>query len=186
MSGSSTCSETELNSDMYPIKHPGGPGGDAPPSINIEAKIDPSKLDLNCLVVSDLVKIKGDLIKFSANFDKLNFEKLSKGELKKVKTDLANSNLRLLAKYDWTEIKNDVLNKCHAELEILRDDYDNRMDLLNVEHEVKMRKLKESYQEQIDGLKFELNEALRSAQMSVSTAVQEAVNVTVSIDLLIL
>ncbi|KRT78672.1 hypothetical protein AMK59_7050, partial [Oryctes borbonicus] len=158
MSDSSTCSE--LNSEM-------GPGGDAAPSSDIEQRLDPSRLDLKSLSNDDLLKIRDDLMRFGANFAKIDFDRLSKGELKKIKTDLANSNLRLLAKYDWSEIRKDVQNKYHAELEILREDYDNRMDLLNVEHDVKMRNMKESYQEQIDALKFELNEALRSAQMSV-------------------
>ncbi|GJQ85469.1 hypothetical protein Trydic_g23892 [Trypoxylus dichotomus] len=171
MSDSSTCSE--LNSDLYSGRHPAGPGGDAAPSSDIEQKLDPSRLDLESLSNADLLRIRDDLMKFSADFANVDFERLSKGELKKFKTDLANSNFRLLAKYDWSDIKKDVRNKYHAELEILREDYDNRMDLLNVEHDVRMRNVKESYQEQIEALKFELNEALRSAQMSVSTAVQE-------------
>lgn len=81
--------------------------------------------------------------------------------------------MQTLSKYDFSKIKSELQNKYHAELEILREDYENRIDLLNVEHENKLRDIDRKYGEEIEALKYDLAEALKLAQ---NGPVQEVVS----------
>lgn len=82
-----------------------------------------------------------------------------------------------MCRYELSNVKNELQNKYHAELEILREDYENRIDLMNVEHENKQQSLERKYIEKIEILKFDLDEALKgSTQLSISSAVQEVVS----------
>lgn len=70
-------------------------------------------------------------------------------------------------------MKTELQNKYHAELEVLREDYENRFDLLNVEHENKLRDMERKYGEEIETLKYDLAEAMKLAQ---SGPIQEVVS----------
>lgn len=90
-----------------------------------------------------------------------------------MKTELSKHDLKGLSKYDFTNIKAELQNKYHAELEVLREDYENRIDLLNVEHENKLRDIERKYGEEIETLKYDLAEALKVAQ---NGSIQEVVS----------
>lgn len=58
-------------------------------------------------------------------------------------------------------------------MEVLREDYENRIDLLNVEHENRLRDIERKYGEEIETLKYDLAEAMKLAQ---SGPIQEVVS----------
>lgn len=96
-------------------------------------------------------------------------------EVNKLNSELSKLDLQGLSKYDFATIKSELQNKYHAELEILREDYENRIDMLSIEHENKLHDIERKYGEEIDALKYELTEALKLAQ---NGPVQEVVSVS--------
>lgn len=89
-----------------------------------------------------------------------------------MKLDLSKFDLQSLSKYDLSNMRSELQNKYHAELEILREDYENRIDLLNVEHESRLRDIERKYGEEIETLKYDLAEALKQ-----SGPIQEVVSI---------
>lgn len=178
MSGSSSLSEVELASDMIftPPQPQPGPGGDTAPSSMDLSKLYSAKREMQNLSKTILVQLKNELINLLDSFNKYDIENISKSDLSSLKLELAQFDLSALLKYDLNTIKNELQNKYHAELEILREDYENRIDALNVDHENKHQSIERRYEEKMDVLKCDLDEALKSAAISVSTAVQEAVS----------
>jgi hypothetical protein len=152
MSGSSSCSDGELSSDF--VFNQPGPGGDT--------KVDYTKKD-----ITKLHQSLSQMISLMQNF---NLNELSDNEFEQLKAEIGKFDFRNLIKYDLSTIKNELQNKYHAELEILREDFDNRVDVMNVEHENKLRSLEKRYVEEID----DLNSQLRSRV--VTTAQQEVAN----------
>lgn len=152
MSGSSSCSDGELSSDF--VFNQPGPGGDN--------KVDYTKKD-----ITKLHQSLSQMISLMQNF---NLNELSDNEFEQLKAEIGKFDFRNLIKYDLSTIKNELQNKYHAELEILREDFDNRVDIMNVEHENKLRSLEKRYVEEID----DLNSQLRSRV--VTTAQQEVVS----------
>ncbi|KAJ3623780.1 hypothetical protein MTP99_017443 [Tenebrio molitor] len=152
MSGSSSCSDGELSSDF--VFNQPGPGGDN--------KVDYTKKD-----ITKLHQSLSQMISLMQNF---NLNELSDNEFEQLKAEIGKFDFRNLIKYDLSTIKNELQNKYHAELEILREDFDNRVDVMNVEHENKLRSLEKRYVEEID----DLNSQLRGRV--VTTAQQEVAN----------
>lgn len=161
MSGS-TCSEAELNSDML-FSHPPGPHGDI--SYNLQPNI----------TKKDLTNLKNELNSVLDKINKYNLENISEDDFGALKSEMAKCNLNNLLKYDLAVIRNDLQNKYHAELEVLREDNENRVDLLNVEHDKKLRGLENRYLEEIEVLKSQIDELGRQ-NLSISSAVQEVVS----------
>lgn len=60
---------------------------------------------------------------------------------------------------DLHNLRVELQNKYHAELEILREDYENRIDELRINNENIQSDLEKKYMEQIDVLKIDLEEA---------------------------
>lgn len=149
MSGSSSCSE--ISSDF--VFGTPGPGGDC--------KVDFTKKDIRKMrhVLSHIVSLLN-------NYD---IDNLSNDDLDKLTTEISKCELQSVFKHDLAAIKSELQNKYHAELEILREDFDNRIDLNNVDHENKRRELEKTYLEEIQ----DLNTQLRGR---VSTTVQEVVS----------
>lgn len=148
--------------------HP-GPSGDSGPSSFDIAKLE--KKNSSGLSKKDLLKLKEELEAVSKEFAKYNLEKISKHELNGLKSDLSKFDFHGLAKYDLANVKSELQNKYHAELEILREDYENRIDVMNVAHENKLQEIERKYAEEIDVLKYDLAEALKQ-----SGPVQEVVS----------
>ncbi|XP_972088.2 pericentrin isoform X2 [Tribolium castaneum] len=142
MSESSSCSE--LSSDFV------GPGGDT--------RVDYTR--------KDLVKLRQSLVQLIKIFDGFNLEDLSDSDFERLTSEIGKFEFRNLLKFDLSLMKSELQNKYHAELEILREDYDNRVDELNVEHEKKLKSLNE----EID----DLNRQLRGR--IVTTSQQEVAN----------
>lgn len=174
MSGSSSCSE--LASDLlYSGSNPhGGPAGDSAP-ISLE-KLEIHKKDFSGLSKADILKIKTDLDAVYLEFNKYNFEKISKQDLANLKVELGKFDMRNLIVYDLANIKSELQKNYNAELEILREDYENKIDLLNVENEQKIQNTERKYLDKIENLKFELDEALKTTQLSIGSTVQEVVS----------
>lgn len=64
-------------------------------------------------------------------------------------------------KSDLNNLRLELQNKYHAELEILREDYENRLDELRINNENVQQENEKKYLEQIDQLKTELEETQR-------------------------
>ncbi|RZC43306.1 myosin-9-like, partial [Asbolus verrucosus] len=150
MSGSSSCSEMELSSDFV-FSQP-GPGGDA--------KVDYTK--------KDIAKMHQTLTQVINMFDNYNVNELSDDDFDRLKHEIGKFDLRSLIKCDLASMRSELQNKYHAELEILREDFDNRVDVMNVEHENKLRSVEKRYLEEID----DLNAQLRGR---IATTVQQEV-----------
>lgn len=174
MSGSSSCSE--LASDLlYSASNPHpGPAGDSAP-ISLE-KLEIHKKDFGGLSKSDFHKIKTDLDAVYLEFNKYNFEKISKHDLANLKAELGKFDMRNLVIYDLSNVKSELQKNYNAELEILREDYENKIDLLNVENEKKVQNTERKYLDKIENLKFEMDEALKTTQLSIASTVQEVVS----------
>lgn len=69
-------------------------------------------------------------------------------------------------KTDLNSLRLELQNKYHAELEILREDYDNRLDELKIKHDTLVQDIEEKYVNQIELLKTELEEAQKNAVTS--------------------
>ncbi|KAK4873718.1 hypothetical protein RN001_013078 [Aquatica leii] len=164
MSESSLCSES---SDILISGAHAGPGGDT--GFNIETR----KKHFQEFSKQDCVKLQKDLSNVVKNLNKYDLEKINNDEHRNLLNELQEHNLQSVFKFDLTGFKLEMQNKFHAELEILREDYENRIDVLNVDHNAQLLNLEKKYVEQIDSLKLELDEALRNVEMNVSTAVQE-------------
>ncbi|KAJ8944430.1 hypothetical protein NQ318_002127 [Aromia moschata] len=160
MSGS-TCSEAELNSDLM-MSHPPGPDGDM--RLNVEPN----------LTKKDLANLKNELSSVLDKIDQYNLDGITDEDFGALKAEIATCNLNNLLKYDLTIIKNDLRNKYHAELEVLREDGENRIDVLNVEHEARLKSLEGRYLEEIEQLKAQLDEMGRH-NMGVTSAIQEVI-----------
>ncbi|KAJ8981747.1 hypothetical protein NQ317_004927 [Molorchus minor] len=157
MSGS-TCSEAELNSD--PFSHSPGPDGD------IRLHLEPN------LTKKDISNLKNELSSILTKVGKYNLDSITEEDFARLKSEIGKCNLNNLLKYDLTIIRNELQNKYHAELEVLREDNENRIDVLNVEHEARIKSLENKYVEEIEQLKCRLDE-MGMQQMSISSAVQE-------------
>ncbi|VEN34273.1 unnamed protein product [Callosobruchus maculatus] len=158
MSGS-TCSEPELNSDLLFSNTP-GPCGDT--NFNIQPN----------LTKKDVVNLRNELSSILERISKFQLENISDDDMEKLKSEISSSNLSILLKYDLSVIKSDLQNKYHAELEVLREENENRVDLLRVKHEEKLRNLEDKYVEEINDLRIQLDEMTRQ-NINISTAVQE-------------
>nr|CAH7720562.1 unnamed protein product [Callosobruchus chinensis] len=158
MSGS-TCSEPELNSDLLFSNTP-GPCGDT--NYNIQPN----------LTKKDVVNLRNELSSILERISKFQLENISDDDMEKLKSEITSSNLSILLKYDLSVIKSDLQNKYHAELEVLREENENRVDLLRVKHEEKLRTLEDKYVEEINDLRIQLDEMTRQ-NINISTAVQE-------------
>ncbi|KAF5306240.1 hypothetical protein FQA39_LY08938 [Lamprigera yunnana] len=161
MSESSLCSET---SDILFS----GPGGDTGQIFGVSLKRHFQEFTKH-----DCIKLKNDLTNVIKDLNKYNLEEIKAEEHLNLLCDLQNHNLQSVFKFDLSVFKLEMQNKYHAELEILREDYENRIDILNVDHNSQIDNLEKKYIRQIDSLKFELGEALRNAELNVTSAVQE-------------
>ncbi|CAH1963297.1 unnamed protein product [Acanthoscelides obtectus] len=158
MSGS-TCSEAELNSDVLFSNTP-GPCGDT--SYNIQ---------LN-LTKKDVVNLRNELSSLLERIAKYQLDNISDDDMEKLKSEILSSNMGILLKYDLGVIRSDLQNKYHAELEVLREDHENKVDMLRLKHEDKLRTLENKYLEEINDLRIQLEEITRQ-NMNSSSAVQE-------------
>lgn len=71
-------------------------------------------------------------------------------------------------------------------MEVLREDYENRIDLLSVEHENRLRDIERKYGEEIETLKYDLAEAMKLVQSGpVQEVVSEKLIVYVVIDVVL-
>lgn len=72
-------------------------------------------------------------------------------------------------KTDLSVLRLELQNKYHAELEILREDYENRIDELRISNENIQNEIEKKFVEQIEVLKTDLEEAQRyvTAQQEV-------------------
>lgn len=161
MSGS-TCSDADLNSDLL-FSHPPGPHGD------ISHDLQPN------ITKKDLTNLKNELNIVLDKINRYNLENISEEDFDALKTEMGACNLNNLLKYDLAAIRSDLQNKYHAELEVLREDNENKVDVLNVEHENKLRSVEDKYLEEIENLKCQLDELGRQ-NLSISSAVQEVVS----------
>ncbi|KAG5898706.1 hypothetical protein JTB14_030655 [Gonioctena quinquepunctata] len=157
MSGS-TCSEAELNSDPV-FSHPTGPDGD------IHYDLQPN------LTKKDIFNLQNELSSLIAKIARYNLDNLADDDLQNLKSEIGKSDLNNLLKYDLSVIRNDLRKKYHAELEVLREENENKLDELNVQFENKLRGAEEKYLDEIEGLKVRLDEM--GKQVSVCSAVQE-------------
>ncbi|XP_031352709.1 A-kinase anchor protein 9-like isoform X3 [Photinus pyralis] len=157
MSESSLCSES-LDFHFTGSHLPSGPGGDSS-HLHIELpKIEPPKPNFKAFTKSDCVKLKQDLSDIVKTLAEYDLERISQEDHADLITSLEKCNLQQVFKFDLSAFK----NKCNAELEILREDYENRIEVQNTKN-----------MERIDSLKSELEEALRNAELNIHTAVQE-------------
>ncbi|KAK5641438.1 hypothetical protein RI129_009985 [Pyrocoelia pectoralis] len=172
ISESSSCSESldYVFSGSHP---PSGPGGDATHiHINLP-RIEHIKATFQKFTKSDCIKLKKDLLNIVEDLNRYDLESISREEHADLLTNLEKCNLQQVFKFDLSRFKLEMQNKYHAELEILREDYMNRIDNLNVDHDNKIRHIESKYMEQIDSLQCDLQEALQNAEVNVHTAVQE-------------
>lgn len=144
MSESSSCSEAELSDFVQP-----GPGGDT--------KVDFTK--------KDLIKLRQTLAEITKLFGNIDDE-ISDEDFEFLKGEISKFEFKNLLKFDLNVLQ----NKYHAELEILREDFDNRVDVLNVEHENHLKSVERKFLEEIE----ELNRQLRGR--IVTTCQQEVVS----------
>nr|CAI5846452.1 unnamed protein product [Callosobruchus analis] len=161
MSGS-TCSEPELNSDLLFSNTP-GPCGDT--NFNIQPN----------LTKKDVINLRNELSSILERISKFQLDNISDDDMEKLKSEISSSNLSILLKYDLSVIKSDLQNKYHAELEVLREEHENRVDLMRVKHEEKLRTLEDKYVEEISDLRLQLDEMTRQ-NINISAAVQEVVS----------
>lgn len=161
MSGS-TSSEIDLNSDLL-FSHPPGPHGDV--SYDLQPNI----------TKKDLTNLKNELNTVLDRINRYDLENISEEDFRALRAEVGACNLNNLLKYDLAVIRNDLQNKYHAELEVLREDNENKVDLLNVEHGKKLRSLEDKYLEEVENLKCQLDELGRQ-NLSISSAVQEVVS----------
>lgn len=152
MSGSSSCSELDLPLDFH-FNQP-GPGGDT--------KSDYSRKDLS--------KMRENLSQIVAILDRHNLNSLTDDEFDDLRQEIYKMDLKSLFKMDLNSIKSELQNKYHAELEILREDFDNRVDILTVEYESKLAEVQQKHLEEVD----DLNQQLRGRICTNST--QEVVS----------
>lgn len=148
MSGSS--SSSEISADF--VFGGAGPGGDT--------KVDFTKKD-----VGKMRHVLAQVMSLLNNYD---IDNLSDEDLNKLITEIRQYELQSVLKHDLVAIKSELQNKYHAELEILREDFDNRIDLNNVEHENNLRKLEQRYLEEVQDLNMQL-------RGRISTTVQQEV-----------
>ncbi|KAJ8933982.1 hypothetical protein NQ314_013662 [Rhamnusium bicolor] len=158
MSGS-TCSEAELNSDIL-LSHSPGPDGD------MRYDLQPN------ITKKDLTNLKNELNSALNKINRYNLDNITEDDFSALKSEIGKCNLNNLLKYDLAIIKNDLQNKYYAELEVLREGNENKVDLLNVEHEKKLRNLESRYLEEMENLKCQLDELARQ-NVTISSAVQE-------------
>lgn len=161
MSGS-TCSDADLNSDLI-FSHPPGPDGD------MKYPLQPN------ITKKDIINLQNELNSLLTKIGKYNLDSVTDEDFGNLKSEIGKSNLNILLKYDLSLIKNDLQDKYHAELEILREDNENKLDEMNVQFENKLKNLEDKYKEEIENLKIEIDE-LHKHQLSISSAVQEVVS----------
>lgn len=148
MSGSSI-SENELNSDVFFTPAP-GPGGDVP---------NPS------LTKKDILKLKSELENMLDTISNCDLETLNDDDLKRLREDFKKCPINNVIRYDLTNIRLDLQNKYHAELEIMNEQHENTIDMMNVEFEKKLKEMEE-----------ELMKVKSQVQVyNVSSSVQEVV-----------
>lgn len=157
--GSSNTSEIDLLPNDFAfaasnslMQHQPGPDGDTTSS--------------SCNIISN----KNDLNKFQSNYKSLmelivNYSNNSDSDWNQLKNDIIveQIDVNYLMKFDSISsnnnallLLNDARNKYNAELEILREDFDNRIDLMNVENEQKLTRLETKYKQEIDLLNQQL------------------------------
>lgn len=169
MSGS-TCSDAELNSDMY--THP--PGSDADLHYDLQPNI----------TKKEIVNLQNEIRSLLDRIGNFNLENISDEDFNKLKSEIAKSNLNNLLKYDLLVIRNDLQNKYHAELEVMREDNENKCDELRIEYENNMQNLEAKSQEEIDNLKMQIEE-MQKQNMSLCSAVQEVVSYNTKYEIII-
>ncbi|XP_049819038.1 centromere-associated protein E-like isoform X3 [Aethina tumida] len=161
MSGSSI-SENELNSDVFFTPAP-GPGGDVPNPF---------------LTKKDILKLKSELENMLDTISNCDLETLNDDDLKRLREDFKKCPINNVIRYDLTNIRLDLQNKYHAELEIMNEQHENTIDMMNVEFEKKLKETEEelmkvksqvqvynvssSVQEVASSGEFEINEVVES------------------------
>lgn len=160
MSGS-TCSDAELNSDML-FSHPAGPDGD------IHYDLQPN------ITKKDIINLQNEMQSLLDKINKYSLDNITDEDFAKLKSDIAKCNLNNLLKYDLTVIKHDLQNKYHAELEVMREDSENKFDELRLQYESRIQNLDDKYEEEIENLKIQM-EDVQKQNMSLCSAVQEVV-----------
>lgn len=171
MSGSSSCSE-DLD---FPFSshHQPGPSGDGSHLFIDLSKLSSIKHDTGGIAKSELINLKAILSEMLETLSSYNLNVISKEDLELLRTKLSQYDLEKMFRFDLSSLKADMQNKYHAELEILREDCENRVDALNVEHKNRMESLERKYAEKIESLKCDLDEALRNVDMNIGSTVQE-------------
>lgn len=165
MSGS-TCSDADLNSDLI-FSHPPGPDGD------MKYTLQPN------ITKKDIINLQNELNSLLNKITKHNLDNMTDEDFSNLKSEIGKSNLNSLLKYDLSIIKHDLQNKYHAELEVLREDNENKVDELNIHYQNKLKSLENHYTEEIENLKIQIDD-LQKQHLNISSAVQEVVSKTTS------
>lgn len=124
----------------------------------------------------DIVNLQNEMQSLLDKISKFTLENITDEEFNKLKSEISKSNLNNLLKYDLSVIRNDLQNKFHAELEVLREDNENKCDELRIKYENNMQELHAKYQEEVENMKLQLEE-MQKQNMSLCSAVQEVVSV---------
>ncbi|KAL3273133.1 hypothetical protein HHI36_014587, partial [Cryptolaemus montrouzieri] len=172
-SGSTTSSDNEFPQDISGLRKRAGPGGDAPSSLETY-KVDYKKRALQNLSRNDLIDLKLDVKNISEIFEKFDVENSPDYDLGQLKDQLGNYDVKNLFKIEMEAFRSEMKNKYNAELEILNQDYENKIDRLKVQQEEKLNVMKEKYLEEIENLKEILNKTNKG--IGYSSAIQEVGN----------
>lgn len=123
----------------------------------------------------DIINLQNEMQSLLDKISKFTLENITDEEFCRLKSEIAKSNINNLLKYDLSIIRNDLQNKYHAELEVMREDNENKCDELRITYENNMQDLHVKYQEEIENLKIQLEE-MQKQNMSLCSAVQEVVS----------
>ncbi|XP_025835932.1 centrosomal protein of 112 kDa-like [Agrilus planipennis] len=153
LSGSSYCSGHDLNSDVFLSNNEMGPGGD---TSNLTNNIE--KYNVADITKSDIQKFKNDLQKICDIMETFDLINATNSELHLLVQSISVYDMKLLTQINLTEIQ----NRNHTELEILRDNYENRISLLDVEYNKKIQDIERKHNEEISSLKEQLQNNVRN------------------------
>ncbi|XP_044760677.1 pericentrin-like isoform X2 [Coccinella septempunctata] len=172
-SASVTSSDNDIPLDIQGLSNRPGPGGDAPSSLDTY-RVDYTKRALQNLSKADLMKLREDFKNITNIFEKFEIEKSSEDDLLQLKEQLSDFDVKNLFKIEMEAFRNEMKNKYNAELEILNQDYENKVDTLKVQQEDKLNAMREKYLEEIDTLKEILNKTNKTLEFGSS--IQEVGN----------
>lgn len=157
----STCSDTELNSDLY--SHPPVPDSE------IRCDVQPN------ITKKDIVNLQNEMQCLLDKISSYTLENITDEDFSNLKNEIAKTNLNNLLKFDLSLIRSDLQNKYHAELEVMREDNENKFDELRIKYENNLQNLDAKYREEVENLKIQL-EDMQKQNMSLCSAVQEVVS----------